>query len=96
MKKIIISIIILMVILAAAISFLTMNYTKKSITGEVVKENIYSSTKAICDKTNYCEDYEITCNNDKVTDIKSTGYSIQHSTDWEDPRDESIKDKLCE
>ena len=85
-----------MVILAAAISFLTMNYAKKSITGEVIEEDIYSLTKAICDKNNYCEDYEITCNNDKVTRIISTGHAIQHSTDWEDPRDETMRDKLCE
>jgi len=96
MKKIIILVIIFIVILAAAISILVMNYTKKSITGEVTKDNIHSSTKAICDKDNYCEDYEITCNNDKITSIISTGHAIQHSTDWEDPRDETMRDKLCE
>jgi len=57
--------------------------------------NSYSYTKAICNETNYCEDYEINCNEEKVTNMKFTGAAIQNSFNWEDPRDKEAIEKLC-
>ncbi len=94
MKKIIIflSIIILLVFAVVIFSYLS----KKNITGETIKE-IYTFTKAICNETNYCQDYEIVCNNKGLVDMKPiTGATVQHSLDWKDPRSEEIINRLCE
>ena len=57
--------------------------------------NSYSYTKAICNETNYCEDYEINCEGNKVVSMKFTGAAIQNSLSWEDPRDKESIEKLC-
>jgi len=93
MKKIIIflSIIILLVFVGIIFFYLS----NKDITGETVKE-IYTFTKAICNETNYCQDYEIVCDNEGLVDIKPiTGAAIQHPSNWKDPRDNKTKNKLC-
>lgn len=91
MKKIII-IFSLMIILAAALFFLT----KPLLAGKIIDNNPeYSHTKAICDETNFCQDYEITCKNKEVMSIKPIiGAVIQHSEDWKDPRNNP--EILCE
>lgn len=56
----------------------------------------HSYTKAICDKNNYCEDYEIFCKDKKIVKMNPiTGAVIQFSEDWEDPRDEEIRNDFC-
>ncbi len=56
-------------------------------TGKVV-ENTYTYTKAICNDTNFCQDYEISCSNGEVTGMTPvTGAFIQHNEDWQDPRE---------
>lgn len=57
--------------------------------------NSYSYTKAICDENNYCEDYEINCNGNKVASMKFTGAAIQNSLNWKDPRDSEAIESLC-
>lgn len=57
--------------------------------------NYYSYTKAICDDSNYCEDYEITCQNEEVIKINPTGAAVKFSDDWQDPRDKEIIEKIC-
>lgn len=101
MKKIIIF--ILIIILAVALFFLTnpllagkvISTGKVMLTGKVIDNNQeYSHTKAVCNETNFCQDYEITCKNKEVMSIKPiTGAVIQHTEDWKDPRNKS-KD-LC-
>ena len=81
---------IMAVIILIGISFLLFN----SMTGETIRD--YSWTKAICNETNYCQDYEIVCNGKDIVSITYTGAAIQNSHDWEDPRDKEIIDKLCE
>lgn len=57
---------------------------------------IHSHTKAICDKNNYCQDYEIVCENEKIVDMNPTGAIVQFPDEWHDPRDNETKEKLCE
>jgi len=87
MKKLFISAIILLLILAALITFLLINPNNSL--------DYYSQTKAICNETNYCQDYQISCNEERAI-MKSpiTGAVIQHASEWEDPRNESEKE-LC-
>jgi hypothetical protein len=93
MKKII-SITILFLILISILSLLYINFFKKDITGKVINE--YSYTKAICNETNYCQDYEIVCKNGEVISKNLiTGAAIQFSTNWKDPRDNKAINKLC-
>ena len=55
----------------------------------------HSFTKAICNPTNFCEDYMIYCNNESVLNLEATGYAIQFSENWQDPRDEKIINADC-
>ena len=50
------------------------------------KELTYSFTKAICNENNYCEDYEIVCNNNEISKLTPTGFAVQFPKQWEDPR----------
>ena len=84
-------IIIAMIILLVICIFLI----KDNITGEVIV-NSYTHTKAICNRTNYCQDYEIVCENQKVINmIPITDAVIQHSEDWQDPRTQEEITRLC-
>jgi len=86
MKKIILISIILLIL------FLIIPLTQ--ITGRVTSE--YSFTKAICDKSNLCQDYEIACRNKQILDIKPLGNPVQFSSDWKDPRTKEQIEKLCD
>lgn len=89
MKKIGILAMILLLILAALITLLLANSEDPL--------GYYSHTKAICNETNYCQDYQISCNEERVIMITPiTGAVIQNSKDWEDPRNESTRNILCE
>jgi len=88
MRKIGILVIILLLILAALITFL--------LASSEDYLDYYSHTKAICNETNYCQDYQISCNRERAIIITPiTGAVIQHSLDWEDPRNESTRNILC-
>lgn len=51
-------------------------------------------TKAICNSTNFCQDYIITCiGNKTISKNPITGAVVQHDKDWIDPRVD--KDMLC-
>ncbi len=98
MKKTSIAIIILLIVLAIIIFF----YINNTITGKTIEEDEYDSlknysyTKAICDKTKFCQDYEIKCQDKEVISVVAlTGAVAQFSPDWEDPRSEDERDRLC-
>jgi len=58
--------------------------------------NKYSYTKAICDKSNFCQDYKIICDNGKLESLNPiTGATIQNSNTWQDPRENKTKN-FCE
>ena len=82
------AIIVLMVILSFFV------FSLSQITSQVTI-NHYSYTKAICDDSNYCEDYEITCENEDVISMNPTGSAVKFSEDWQDPRNEEIIKKIC-
>ncbi len=94
MKKITI-ITIFIILLLILISYFLINL---GITGKSVSEinNYYTYTKAICNESNYCQDFIIDCNGNTTLEIKSiTGAAVQQSLDWKDTRKEEIN-KLCE
>ena len=87
MKKIVIFAIILLLILVALITFL--------LASSEDCLDYYSHTKAICNETNYCQDYIISCDKERAIMITPiTGAVIQNSEDWQDPRNE-IDRELC-
>ena len=65
------------------------------LNGKTIEEK-YTYTKAICNETNFCQDHVIACENKELTSIKPiTGAVIQHSENWEDPRDKESIETLC-
>ena len=95
MKKTVVLLAILLIILAVAISFLTANLTTKEFETKGVLET-HSHTKAICDETNYCQDYVISCHEDVVLKMNPiTGAAIQLDSDWQDPRNEQTRNSFC-
>ena len=74
-------------------------FLNRSFTGRVIQEEdkyTHSYTKAICNKTNYCQDYEVICKDNEVIDIKPIkGAGVQYPQDWKDPRDKETRDRLC-
>ena len=47
------------------------------INGNATLNNNHAYTKAICNSTNYCEDYLIKCNGNKLESMTPTGFAIQ-------------------
>ena len=98
MGKIRIILISISILILAGILFvilLNQNLTGRAI--ETENKQTYSYTKAICNETNYCQDYEIICEEDKLINKQPiTGAAVQHSENWKDPRDEEMIDRLCE
>ena len=93
MRKIVILILILMMIIAGSI-FLW--WSSQGITGKTVEEFQYSYTKAICNESNFCQDYQIVCkNNEVISQTPITGAVLQQASDWKDPRDEERINGFC-
>jgi hypothetical protein len=54
-----------------------------------------SWTKAICNET-HCQDYQIYCNEEKfVRQSPITGAVISIPENWEDPRNETMRERIC-
>ena len=94
MKKEIIILIISILFIVGVLAYLTIDF---SITGHIIdgKTNIYSYTKAICNSSNFCEDYEVHCSNNRLIKLTPTGNAIQHNAEWIDPRDQEMIEGLC-
>ena len=93
MKNIVKILLVVSIILIVFLSF----SLYRSFTGETVR-NYHSYTKAICNETNYCQDYEIECDGENLVNINSiSGAAVQNSDDWKDPRSENEKNMngLC-
>jgi predicted Holliday junction resolvase-like endonuclease len=86
-------IIFLILILIFLIIFTIFNL---NLTGKITENKLdytHTLTKAICNESNYCQDYEIKCKKSEVLEISPiTGAVIQKSKDWEDPRENN---SLC-
>ena len=92
MKKWIVLGLVLLLILAGVLTFISSDLGNYMI----VPKHTFSHTKAICTKDNFCQDYEIFCKNQEIISISPiTGATIQFSKNWEDPRDEEIRGKFC-
>ena len=91
MKKILLktTLILLIIFLFLIIFFIL----KPKITGKSINQQM--STKAICDNNNYCEDYEIICEQNKVKSFIPTGMAIQNPSSWQDSRTPEQIEELC-
>lgn len=87
--KIAIIVLIIALILLAAVVYLS-----SSLTGKTVEKH-YSYTKAICNESNFCQDYQITCIGNEVELKPIAGAFVQNSSDWTDPRGEETIKNLC-
>jgi hypothetical protein len=59
-------------------------------------EDNYTWTKALCDSSNFCQDYIISCKNKSIVSMSPiTGAAVKFSSDWHDPRDEEMINKTC-
>lgn len=52
-------------------------------------------TKAICSEENYCIDILITCDGNRVVDLKPLSEGIYFSSGWEDKRPLDLKNQYC-
>ncbi|MFH1521440.1 MAG: hypothetical protein ABIF18_00620 [archaeon] len=87
---------LLISLIAIAVLIATLLIINPKITGNTIDLSEHSYTRAICNSTNYCQDYEINCNDEKVIKINPiTGASVQHSPNWQDPREERNIENLC-
>lgn len=85
-----------MIIAGISILYIERNHlTGNFISSFEKSNNFYSYTKAICNTNNYCRDYEIFCNDNKVVNINPTGNVIQFPSHWKDSRSIEIREKLC-
>jgi len=88
-----------MLLIIALIALLVFIFFRNSgfATAEQQKSDYtYSWTKAICNETS-CQDYEIYCNEDKfVNQTAITGAVISIPKGWEDPRNETMKERVCD
>ena len=90
MDKILLFLGILVIIILTTLSFFYPTITSATI------EHKYSFTRAICDKTNYCQDYHISCKDNTITQIAPiTGAAVQFSENWVDNRPEKSVSELC-
>ena len=84
------------ILLIAIITVFGINFFRNNITGEIVINEYYTYTKAICNESNYCQDYIIECNGEEIVSMKPiTGAIIQHDENWQDSRNEKMINELC-
>jgi hypothetical protein len=89
-KVIIISVILILSL--TVISFRNSGFA----TAEQEYEYTHSWTKAICNET-HCQDYEIYCKDSEfVRQNPITGAVISIPKGWEDPRNETMRERVCD
>ena len=84
--------IILILFIILLTSSLIIIFTNQTLTGQTINSH-YTHTIAICNQSNFCEDYNIECQDKKVITKIPTGFVVQHDLDWQDPRGEN--NELC-
>ena len=100
MKKVITSI-TLIAIIASLAGIIILNAGKITSFSVLIsnqeKADQYSYTKAICNKTNYCQDYEIICEGSETIEVSLIENSgRQYPASWKDTRTDEQKNKQCE
>jgi len=98
MKKISIILLLFIIILTAVIPSLII--INNNITARVIdssqEKNINTFTKKLCNSTNFCQDYKITCWGNQVIEIKPVSNNIQFEDDLNNPKTKELIRKLCE
>jgi hypothetical protein len=75
----------LVALLITILTIISLVYIQNNLTGRVIDE--FTHTKAICNTSNFCQDYEITCKGSEIVKQQPiTGAVIQHNENWQDPR----------
>jgi len=91
----IILLIIALILLICLLSFNISGFYFNNSNSSLEYDYNHSWTKAICNETQ-CQDYEIYCNgSDLVKQIPITGAVISVPKGWEDPRNETMREKVC-
>jgi len=87
----------IMIAIIVAIILAALIFSKGLLTGSVVENlNHHSLTKAICNESNFCQDYEIRCIGEEIIEMAPIhGAFIQHTEDWQDPRGEQNLGTAC-
>ncbi|OGJ17925.1 hypothetical protein A3K73_02490 [Candidatus Pacearchaeota archaeon RBG_13_36_9] len=74
----------------------TANLTEELAALSSLSPNANIKTVAICNETNFCQDYKITCSDGEIVDqVPVPGALIQHPIDWKDERNMDYEN-LCE
>jgi len=94
MKKTTIALIIIALIIIGTIVFII--FKTPSTTGQAVVLTGYTFTKAVCDESHFCQDFEFVCENNQTKAINPVLNSErQFSKSWQDPRTQEEIDKVC-
>jgi hypothetical protein len=86
-----------MLIVLASIAAFVGSSPMAGISGKSVYETPYGYmyTKAVCDESRYCEDYQIFCEDESLVRMVATGMAVQMPAHWEDPRDRETIENFC-
>jgi len=93
MKRILFFILIFILIIAlCTVGYFIPSEKQEQLSGELAtlstNPNAYAKTIAICNSTNFCQDYRITCQNGQLIEkYPIENATIQHSMQWTDNRD---------
>ena len=86
---------IISIVLILSIVFISLN-TSGFIFNNSSSEYYHSWTKAICNET-HCQDYVINCSGEElIRQTPITGAVISIPKGWEDPRNETMRERVCE
>ena len=91
--EIILAVLLVMIIALTAITVVSSQ--QETPNSEASKQ--HSWTKAICDKNNFCQDYEIECTGNQLVSMSPiTGAFIQQDKTWQDPRTFEHRNRVCD
>jgi len=64
--------------------------------GNETRPRVYTYTKAICNDSNHCQDYEIVCEGNITKSTNAiTGRTVKFPKYWKDPRNKEEIERLC-
>jgi hypothetical protein len=87
--------IIILILVAWIISFLVIISAANEPQTKV--ESNYTWTKAVCDNSNFCQDYLIECKNKHTISMSPiTGSAVKFSSEWHEKRPREMITKTCE
>ena len=86
-----------LIILTISVIILGFTNFSNQFTGKTMEKlDSYTFTKAICNGTKFCQDYEVKCKGNKTISVSPiAGAAVQYYEYWEDPRDKETINKLC-